>query len=218
MPGFAELARDPDPPLDALALAMAAEVREVDAAAALATLDDLGAELAHAVADVAVAAKAQADACARLLGGVHAFTGDRADYDHPDNSMLDLVLARRRGLPILLSILYVEVGRRAGVPLAGVGLRGHFVVGHFGATPPVLLDPFSGGRAIDDVVQHALVRPWRAHEIAMRMLNNLVGAYGRRGQLGAALSAAQLRLALPADKGLRDSLRADVRALQARLN
>ena len=66
-------------------------------------------------------------------------------YDHPDNSMLDLVLTRRRGLPILLSVVYVEVARRAGIELAGVGLPGHFVVGHFGAEPAALLDPFAGG-------------------------------------------------------------------------
>ena len=59
--------------------------------------------------------------------------------------MLDLVLTRRRGLPILLSVVYVEVARRAGIQIAGVGLPGHFVVGHFGTDPPVLLDPFAGG-------------------------------------------------------------------------
>ena len=48
--------------------------------------------------------------------------------------MLDLVLARRTGLPILLSVVYVEAARRAGIRLSGVGLPGHFVVGHFGET------------------------------------------------------------------------------------
>jgi hypothetical protein len=100
--------------------------------------------------------------------------------------MLDLVLARRRGLPILLSVVYIEVARRGGIPLAGVGLPGHFVVGHFDTDPPLLLDPFAGGRPIDGDLAPGLARRWRAHEIAMRMLNNLVAAYDRRGDLSCA--------------------------------
>jgi regulator of sirC expression with transglutaminase-like and TPR domain len=159
-------------------------------------------------------------ACRQVLGGPDGFRGDRARYDHPDNSMLDLVLARRRGLPILLSVVYVEVARRAGVELAGVGLPGHFVVGHFGADPPVLIDPFAGGATINAAdVGEALTRPWGPHEIALRMLNNLVAAYDRRGDLSRTLRAATLRLALPVDDpGLRNTLRAELRAVQARLN
>src|ERR687885_532557 len=118
MSSFAELARAPDPPLADLALALAAEFGDVDA-----------------VGPCAGDAVAEARACAGLLGGRHGFAGDREEYDHPDNSMLDRVLERRRGLPILLSVVYVAVAERAGVPLGGVGLPGHFVVGHFGARP-----------------------------------------------------------------------------------
>jgi regulator of sirC expression with transglutaminase-like and TPR domain len=222
-PRFAELARTPDPPLDALALGLAAEFREVDAAAATATLDTLGAELAGLLAARPASATestaAEARACAALLGATHGFTGERDDYDHPDNSMLDLVLERRRGLPIVLSVVYVAVARRAGVALEGVGLAGHFVVGHFGAAPPLLLDPFGGGEPIAaEAADPALVRPWHAHEIALRMLNNLVGSYARRGDLRAAIHAARMRLDLPAGDALRDSLRGELRALQARLN
>ena len=132
--------------------------------------------------------------------------------------MLDLVLTRRRGLPILLSVVYVEVARRAGIPLAGVGLPGHFVVGHFGTDPPVRLDPFAGGGRVETAGAQDLVRHWRAHEVAMRMLNNLVMAYHRRGDIGAAIHAAGLRLALPAEASHRDILNAELRAMQARLN
>ena len=218
LPSFAELAPVPDAPLDVLTLALAAEFREVDAGVATATLDGLGAELSMDAAQTAGTPEVQARACADLLGGAHGFVGDREDYDHPDNSMLDVVLERRRGLPILLSVVYVEVGRRAGVPLAGVGLPGHFVVGHFGADPPFLLDPFSGGAAVEADVDEGLLRPWRASEIAMRMLNNLVGSYQRRSDLGAAIRAAGMRLALPAEEAFRDALRAELRAMQAQLN
>jgi regulator of sirC expression with transglutaminase-like and TPR domain len=218
LPSFDELAAAPDPRLDLLALALAAELRQADAAVALATLDALGAELARAAASTAGSPAAQARACAQLLGGVHGFAGDTERYDHPDNSMLDLVLERRRGLPILLSVVYVEAARRAGIPLAGVGLPGHFVVGHFDASPPLLLDPFAGGRAVQPAVAAGHVRPWRSSEIALRILNNLTAAYRRRGELGAALRTAEMRLALPADRRLRDGLQLELRALRAQLN
>jgi regulator of sirC expression with transglutaminase-like and TPR domain len=218
VPSFAELAAEPEPPLDALALALAAEFGPVDTAGALRRLDALGAELRQTVGAGGGDAAAEARACAHVLGGVHGFAGDRDEYDHPDNSMLDRVLARRRGLPILLSVVYVEVARRAGVALAGVGLPGHFVVGHFGAEPPLLLDPFAGGDGVAGDADPQWVRPWTATETAMRMLNNLVGAYHRRGNLGAAITAARLRLVLPAEPAVRDSLETELRRLQARLN
>ena len=112
----------------------------------------------------------------------------------------------------------IEVARRAGIELAGVGLPGHFVVGHFGTDPPVLLDPFAGGVQVKTDVAQDQVRTWRAHEVAMRMLNNLVMAYPRRGDLGAAIHAATLRLVLPADASQRDILQGELRTTQPRLN
>jgi regulator of sirC expression with transglutaminase-like and TPR domain len=214
---FAELARAPEPPLDALALALAAEFRPVDADTALAHLDALATDLAHALPRDGDPV-GEARACRDVLGGLHGFAGDRDEYDHPDNSMLDRVLERRRGLPILLSVVYVAAAGRAGIPLAGVGLPGHFVVGHFGTDPPVLLDPFAGGPVLTGDVVRSFVRPWAPAEIAMRMLNNLVGSYQRRGHLGAAITAARLRLDLPAEPALRASLDSELRRLRARLN
>lgn len=218
LPPFAELAAADDPPLDALALAIAAELREIDATSALARLDALGAELAAATAGAAGRPEDEARACAALLGGTHGFTGDRDHYDDPANSMLDVVLERRRGLPILLSVVYVEVARRAGVRLAGIGLAGHFVVGHVAAAPPLLLDPFDGGAFVAADVPAGAARPWRSTEIALRMLNNLVAALDRRGDVGGAIRAAAMRLELPAPDPLRARLRAELRALRARLN
>jgi regulator of sirC expression with transglutaminase-like and TPR domain len=217
-PSFAQLAVAPDPPMDLLALAIAQEFREVDVGRAVATLDALGAELTQGTADSGGAPEQVADACSHLLGTRHGFRGDRGNYDDPDNSMLDLVLARRRGLPILLSVVYIEVARRADIPIGGVGLPGHFVVAHFGGHPPLLLDPFDGGRVLGAAVGHEAVRPWRPHEIAMRMLNNLVGSYQRRANLAAAIRAASMRLSLPAESSLTTTLQAEFRALQARLN
>src|SRR5262245_25632982 len=64
----------------------------------------------------------------RFLGGERGFRGNAEDYYDPRNSCLNAVLDRRLGLPITLSVVYLEVGWRLGLPLAGVGLPGHFLV------------------------------------------------------------------------------------------
>lgn len=211
---FADLAAQPDPPLDRLALALASEFRELDANAAIAELDMLGDELAAAAGE---GARGEAAALRELLGERHGFSGDREHYDNPDNSMLDVVLERRKGLPILLSIVYVEVARRAGAKVAGVGLPGHFVVGHFGQAPALLLDPFAGGAELASEAPIP-VRPWGSHETALRMLNNLVGSYLRRHDLSRAIRAAEMRLAFPLADSDAEPLDAELRSLRARLN
>jgi regulator of sirC expression with transglutaminase-like and TPR domain len=208
---FAELAARDEPPLDELALALAAEFRTVDAPAALSRLDELGQEARDAPGE-------RLDAVVDVLGRRHGFAGDRDRYDNPANSMLDVVLERRSGLPILLSVVYVEVARRAGLALAGVGLPGHYVVGRFEPSPPVLLDPFAGGLRLADVPASEHVRPWGAHETALRMLNNLVGSYVRRNDLGRAIRAAEMRLELPLAGQPAGALGAELRSLRARLN
>ncbi len=204
--------------MDVLALALAAEFRVVDSDAAIGMLDVLGEDLSRAARRTQQRPLDLSLACGQLLAREHGFAGDRTRYDHPDNSMLDIVLKRRRGLPILLSVIYIEVARRADISLVGVGLPGHFVVGHFGSEPPVLLDPFNGGTRIDAPVSESIVRPWHPHEIATRMLNNLVASYQLRGDLSLAIRAAQMRLMLPAQGSLRTAMSAELRALQARLN
>lgn len=218
LPSFAELADDPDPGMDLLALALAAEFRVVDSQAAIAQLDVLGEDLARVVSPTEGPPEALLAACGQEIGQRQGFSGDRERYDDPDNSMLDIVLRRRRGLPILLSIVYTEVARRAGIALAGVGLSGHFVVGLLGSDSPALIDPFNGGGRIDAPVSEVPVRPWHPHEIAWRMLNNLVASYQRRGDLTAAIRAAEMRLLLPPAQSQRDVMSTELRALQARLN
>jgi regulator of sirC expression with transglutaminase-like and TPR domain len=211
---FALLATDPAARMGALALALAAEFRDVDAAAALAQLDELGAAVRAAAAETGD----ELGAIAMVLGGEYGFAGAREEYDHPDHSMLDLVLERRRGLPIALAVVYVETARRAGIGLDGVGLSGHYVVGQFrrGAAP-ALLDPFAGGGRTH-APDPSEVRRWGAHETALRMLNNLVGSYTRRNDLGRAIRAAELRLELPLEPDLHQALDLELRSVRARLN
>jgi regulator of sirC expression with transglutaminase-like and TPR domain len=213
---FATLAADPAAPIDALALSMAAEFREVDADAALTHLDVLGDEVAD-MRDQLDGPEAGVDALREVLGVRHGFRGDHVQYDDPANSMLDLVLERRRGLPIVLSVLYVATAQRAGIALSGVGLPGHYVVRDLGTTPPVLIDPFAGGTRLR-VEPSTNIQPWSAHETVLRMLNNLVGSYGRRSDLAKQIHAAELRLALPSTGARTRALRAELLSMQARLN
>lgn len=213
---FAELACEPDPPVEELALGLAAEFGTVDPEAARRRLDALA-------QDVTRAQDRDDDALTALgsvLGGDHGYAGDTREYDHPDNSMLPAVLERRMGLPITLAVLYVGVATRADIPLAGVGLPGHFVAGAFRAGRPELIDPFHGGVriAVPADVPGELVRPWGSHETALRMLNNLVGSYTKRGHVGAAIHAADLRLLLPVEPADLDRYTLEARSLRARLN
>src|SRR5689334_474036 len=102
LPRFEELAASPDATLDLLALALAAAFRTVAVDRALATLDRLGAEVGRVLDGAERTPRAEALAVSHVLGTVHGFAGDTEQYDRPASSMLDRVLERRRGLPILL--------------------------------------------------------------------------------------------------------------------
>ncbi|MBK9032568.1 MAG: transglutaminase family protein [Myxococcales bacterium] len=185
---------EPGPRLDQIALAIAALDDEPgDEAEALATLDGWGARVA---ASAGGSVYAGMDALERLLVGELGLEGDRDDYDHPRNSFLPQVLARRRGLPILLSIVYLEVARRAGLPLVGLALPGHFVVGYrLGPGQLVVIDPFERARILtrpdlDAIARRAgvpitpaMLAPAATTEITARVLRNLGGSYQRRGDV-----------------------------------
>ncbi len=146
----------------------------------------------------------------RVLFEEEGFCGDSDSYDEPSNSSVVRALARRRAMPITLSILTLEVGRLAGLRLAGVGLPGHFVVGgaDLGGR---YLDPFDGGTvgepeqlpsrlsaifgapvALDD----GLLEPDSTRTILSRMLLNLRRSWERRHRWEEALSALDLAEAL----------------------
>jgi regulator of sirC expression with transglutaminase-like and TPR domain len=117
------------------------------------------------------------------------FRGDTRDYGDPENSFLDSVLERRVGIPISLAVMMMEIGRRIGVPVHGVGMPGHFLVMD-AARDDVWCDPFHGG-AVYDIegcrrlfarvhgnargFSRAMVAPTDPHVIIARMLANLEG-------------------------------------------
>ncbi len=124
----------------------------------------------------------------RVIGISHGIGGNVDDYDDPDNSYINCVLASRRGIPISLSILWMEVGRRAGLEMQGVGLPGHFVVYAAGQ----LVDPFHYGEAIgfdeaasliasaiggDPRLDRRWLEPVGTADIIRRVLRNLENVY-----------------------------------------
>ena len=142
---FRRLIERPDAeiPLAEAALWIAAEGRpEVHVARGLDELDRLAERAAPCLASRSVA-----EQIARLnhhLFVHERFTGNRSDYEDPRNSFLDLVLERRLGIPITLSVVYVEVGRRLGLATSGVGFPGHFLAKVSTEAGEVVVDPFYG--------------------------------------------------------------------------
>jgi len=144
------------------------------------------------------------------------FHGNEDDYYDPKNSFLNCVLERRTGIPITLSVIYMEIGRRIGLPLYGVGLPGHFLVKYQDLCSSLFLDPFHNGRLItvddcrDMVVRqyqgqlpfddHFLV-PVPKKYIVQRMLNNLRGIYLQQRQHQKALATVEMSLAIAPDSG-----------------
>lgn len=160
----------------------------------------------------AATAEGWALALGRALGVRAGFRGRPADYRHLESSLLHLVLRRRRGLPILLSVVWLEVARRVEAPAYGVGLPGHFVVGVGDpAGEAVLADPFRGGLLLDrdDVgtlvagatgapLSPEMLAPADPLEIVRRVLNNIrAWAAARPEHAGVHLWAVELALLLP---------------------
>src|SRR5207247_2929672 len=84
------------------------------------------------------------------------FRGNDKEYYDPRNSCLNDVLDRRLGIPITLAVVVMEVGRRVGLDILGIGLPGHFCVGARLGSELVLLDPFASGRALDRAEAEAI--------------------------------------------------------------
>jgi regulator of sirC expression with transglutaminase-like and TPR domain len=126
------------------------------------------------------------------------FHGSRADYYNRSNSYLNEVLDDREGLPITLSVLYLEFGKRIGLKLEGIGMPGHFVVRHFPAKGDgPFIDVFERGETftLDDAKKRiaerklefdeALIAPIDKKAIAVRMLHNLLRVSREEGDTAA---------------------------------
>jgi regulator of sirC expression with transglutaminase-like and TPR domain len=189
-------------PLDEVSLLVAAHAQpELDVRHELARIDRLAADCSEPTLHGVL----------RLLFRDRGFAGNRRDYYDPRNSFLNEVLNRRLGIPITLSLLTMEVGRRIGVPLAGVGMPGHFLV-RDKVDPKVFVDAFSGGVLLDERGCERLFqsiqgagRPLDPHFLApipraaivSRLLGNLRAIYAQRRDTGSLLWVTRLRVVLP---------------------
>jgi len=142
----------------------------------------------------------QAAALVHHLAIQHRFQGNRQSYEEAENSYLDSVLRRRVGIPISLSVVYMAVARRLGVPVLPIGFPGHFLV-RVGAPDGVLVDPFDGrilaqeelgpllarGTGAPSPLKPEYLAPIGVAEVAQRMLLNLKRIHDARRDLSRAL-------------------------------
>ena len=152
------------------------------------------------------------DSLRRRLFTELGFDGERENYYEPESSFLDVAIQRRLGIPITLSVLTMEVGRRAGIRLEGIGMPGHFLV----RSPMTgdYVDPFFNGELLDEEGVEARfrqvsgvpaavkfvpgMRPVSSNqEILARMLNNLKAIYKARSDGRSLEWVLRMRLAMP---------------------
>jgi regulator of sirC expression with transglutaminase-like and TPR domain len=194
------------------------EYPDLDPQRYLDQLDRLGVCLRERIAGEA-APERQLATLNALMFGEEGFRGNAASYYDPRNSYLNQVLERRLGIPITLSVVVIEVGRRAGLPLSGLGFPAHFLVA-YETEPRLLVDPFNCGRLLSaGDCQELLLQafgssvrlepryllPSSPRDILARLIGNLKLAYQRAGDLPRALRASeQLSVVQPSAAELRD--------------
>ena len=215
LPDFEALVSRPDETLDiariALALAMD-EYPDLDVGPYLAWLDATAEAIADA-ADLAMPLPERLAMLDRQLFEVEGFRGNGDDYFDPRNSYLNDVIDRRTGIPIALSVVYLEVGWRLGLPLVPVSFPAHFLVATTGSRR-VFIDPYNRGARVAPAelvarlvsivgsADHArqflpsLTRAASRREVAMRMLRNLRGIHDRRNDLARLLVVGNRMVAL----------------------
>ncbi|HZY40509.1 MAG TPA: tetratricopeptide repeat protein [Anaerolineae bacterium] len=152
-----------------------------------------------------------------FLFGELRFIGNRIAYNDPLNSYLNKAIDRRVGLPITLSVIYLEIGRRLGLPIDGIGLPGHFVVRYVSDSRVRYIDPFHQGQLLTEAdchklvaelsdgqftLQPAMLEPITSRQILARMLNNLKNAQLHQGNFEDALPAVERLLDLQPDEPL----------------
>ena len=142
-----------------------------------------------------------------------AFSGNREQYEDPRNSFLNEVIDRRLGIPISLAVIYLEIGRRAGLRVEGVNFPGHFLVRLPGlpGSDDLIIDPFHGGALLSEVdcrqllrqqigdeaaFDQALLATATRQQIIIRMLVNLKRLYVRMRSFPQARFIADLLLAV----------------------
>jgi regulator of sirC expression with transglutaminase-like and TPR domain len=211
-----EIASGPDERInlaEAAFLLAGGEYPGLDVAAYLARIEEIAAKLRVRLREDMPPAE-RILALNRYLFGELGFAGNAAEYYDPRNSYLNEVLDRRLGIPISLSVVYLEIGRRIGLPLQGVAFPGHFLVKCVVRDGAIVLDPYGKGASLslDDlctrlrVLRNGIepdagqIRMMLAvasnKEIIARMLRNLKGIYLQRREFTKAVAAIDCVIAL----------------------
>lgn len=203
---FAEVIRRDDAAIDlaeAALLIAAEEYPGLQPAPYLRYLDDLAARVSAVAGDSADPRERVAGLNAEIFER-EGYRGNADEYYDPRNSFLNEVIDRRLGIPITLSIVYLEVGWRNGWPVAGVGMPGHFLVKYDTGAEPLLVDPFSHGRLLTPAecqqrlnqlyggairLQPDYLAAVSKRQILARMLTNLKGIYFQSDDHERALAA-----------------------------
>ena len=155
------------------------------------------------------------DAMNKVLFEEEGFRGNESDYYNPDNSFLNKVLENRVGIPISLSLLYMEIGKRVGLLIEGIGLPFHFVVRCTLPTEILYIDPFEGGLLLSEQdcrerirrlsygkmarVPRHFFEPVEAKQMLVRMLGNLKNIYLHKEDYTKALLVSEYILLLIPD-------------------
>jgi regulator of sirC expression with transglutaminase-like and TPR domain len=201
---FAETVRSTPVDVALACLLVGAEVDDESVDVSLAHLDALAATT-RALLRPGGSPADGAEALRVALGERAGFAGFAEDYADLRSSLLHEVLRRRRGLPLLLAVVWVEVAARVGMPAYAVGLPGHVVVGIGDpAGDHVFVDPFAGGRLVSraDLEQRVLqatgaalsaphLAPMAPVDLLLRLLTNIRALTARQEP---SLSAARTRL------------------------
>ena len=194
------------------ALAMArVEYPELDSEPYVRQVEQLARRVSAAIPERGDPAQSIA-ALNRVLFDEEMFRGNTVDYYNPRNSFISDVLDRRLGIPITLALLYMEVGRRAGFPLLGVGFPGHFLMKHYEVSGKVLLiDAFERGQVVTEAdcqsrldavysgqltLQPEFLMAVTRRQMLTRILNNLRSTYVSRRNFRKAVEIVDLVLVI----------------------
>lgn len=207
---FAEVVGRDELALDQAALLIGAwDFPQRDLESYRALLDDIAKQVAPEV-EAADTGPLRAEAISSWLFSRLGYAGNTDDYYDPRNSFLCEVIDRKRGIPISLSVLYLEVARRVGVLAQGVNFPGHFLVRVATEDAWLFLDPFNHGQQLTPtdlenllrkttnssaVLEPNVIAAASKRQIVARMLVNLAGIYGRNGDLPRSLDVLE-RLAI----------------------
>ena len=219
---------DPRQALDAIGTLPDSEIDIADAALQLARVDAPGADWLAARAHLSALAResaalaaddptTRASALSELLADRHGYRGDAQTYDDPANANLIAVIARRRGLPVTLSILWLHCARSAGWHAEGLNFPGHFLIVLQGPQCSVVVDAFAGGVVLDTATIEAMmqragarssisnlgwIQPVDARSILIRLQNNIwtrrMNAGDHRGALACVIDTLRIAPRSPA--------------------